>query len=243
MGDRGNIFHRTLNAPVLERLLGRVRGKRILEIACGNGQFARRLARLGAQVLAVDASAAMLACARRRARTGSTGVEFRQVDATDRRALRRLAGSPYDAIVASMAFMDMVDLGPLAKVAPELLVPDGRLVFTVCHPSFNQTGARQVLDQWDEGGTLVERRSVAVSEYLTVRRARGLAMVGQPVPQWYFERPLSELLRPFLAAGFVLDGIEERAFRTHRSGGRPLSWLTFSEIPPLLGVRLRRPLP
>jgi hypothetical protein len=47
MGVDGNSFFLTLTRPALERLLGEVAGHRVLEIACGNGLFARRPAGLG----------------------------------------------------------------------------------------------------------------------------------------------------------------------------------------------------
>ena len=51
------------------------------------------------------------------------------------------------------------------------------------------------------------------------------------------------LLAPALAAGLVLDGIEERAFPPEKiTGASPLSWNGhFSEIPATLIVRLLRP--
>ena len=51
------------------------------------------------------------------------------------------------------------------------------------------------------------------------------------------------LLAPALQAGFVLDALEERAFPPDHAGGTtPLSWSgRFSEIPPVLVARLRRP--
>jgi len=51
MGE-GNEFHRVLIGPAQERLLDLRPGESVLDIACGNGQFARRLAGLGAEVLA-----------------------------------------------------------------------------------------------------------------------------------------------------------------------------------------------
>ena len=41
------------------------RGKRVLEIGCGDGRLTRRLARLGAQVLAIDSDASLIRKARR----------------------------------------------------------------------------------------------------------------------------------------------------------------------------------
>src|SRR5258708_27331174 len=65
MGE-GNSWHRSLIAPATERLLGIRAGERVLELACGNGQFARCLASLGAHIVACDFSPAFLDCARQR---------------------------------------------------------------------------------------------------------------------------------------------------------------------------------
>jgi hypothetical protein len=70
-----------------------------------------------------------------------------------------------------------------------------------------------------------------------------VAIVGQPKPQLYFHRPLQVLLDIAFEAGFVLDGLEERAFPPdHPSGRSALGWGgNFSEIPPVLVARLRLP--
>jgi 2-polyprenyl-3-methyl-5-hydroxy-6-metoxy-1,4-benzoquinol methylase len=53
-GDEGLLMQRTLITPITERLLDLKRDERVLEIACGNGAFARRMAALGARVVASD---------------------------------------------------------------------------------------------------------------------------------------------------------------------------------------------
>jgi hypothetical protein len=64
-------------------------------------------------------------------------------------------------------------------------------------------------------------------------------MPGEPNPHYYFHRPLHELLGACFAAGFALDGLEEPAFGADDVGKRPLSWLNFQQIPPVLVARLR----
>jgi 2-polyprenyl-3-methyl-5-hydroxy-6-metoxy-1,4-benzoquinol methylase len=49
-GDAGSEFHPRLVRPAVERLLGQVAGRRVLDVACGNGIFARRLTELAARV-------------------------------------------------------------------------------------------------------------------------------------------------------------------------------------------------
>jgi 2-polyprenyl-3-methyl-5-hydroxy-6-metoxy-1,4-benzoquinol methylase len=55
-GDEGDLWHRTLIDPTLFKVLGPVKGQHVLDLACGNGYIARKLARSGARVTGVDAS-------------------------------------------------------------------------------------------------------------------------------------------------------------------------------------------
>ncbi len=56
MGADGNVFQRLLIGRATERLLALREGERVLDVACGNGVMARRLAAIGAQVVACDFS-------------------------------------------------------------------------------------------------------------------------------------------------------------------------------------------
>src|SRR5262245_6652856 len=67
IGD-GNDFQMFLIEPATERLLEISRDDVILDIACGAGRFARRMAELGGQVVAIDWSAEFIARARSRTR-------------------------------------------------------------------------------------------------------------------------------------------------------------------------------
>src|SRR5215208_5382386 len=65
IGD-GNDFQTLLIEPATERLLQPQRGDMILDAACGAGRFARRMAELGATVVAFDYSGEFIARARER---------------------------------------------------------------------------------------------------------------------------------------------------------------------------------
>ncbi len=60
VGAEGNDFHQVLVAPATERLLALKADEVVLDIACGNGQFSRRMADLGARVVAFDFSEAFI---------------------------------------------------------------------------------------------------------------------------------------------------------------------------------------
>jgi ubiquinone/menaquinone biosynthesis C-methylase UbiE len=116
--EAGATWQRHLIQPSVERLLRLEPGERVLEIACGNGEFARRMSELGGQVLATDFSEAML----ERARAHGGDVEYRYADATDKGALLAL-GEPasFDAVVSNMAIIDMESIEPMAAACSRLL--------------------------------------------------------------------------------------------------------------------------
>lgn len=238
MGE-GNLFHRELIGPAVERLLAIQPGERVLDIACGNGQLARRLASLGATIVAADFSARFLALARRRTEALpeiASRVEYRELDATDAEQLAALGAGRYDAITCLMALMDMPEIDPLLAAMPRLLAPGGRFVFAVQHPCFNSNAVRMVAE---EDANLNRTSSLKLSRYLTLPPARGAGMPGEPEPHWYFHRPLNELLGAAFRHGLVMDGIEEPRFTTPPNPDRPLSWLSYPDIPPVFVARLR----
>lgn len=235
MGGDGNDFHLTLIRPAVERLLGDMAGARVLEIACGNGLFARRLVALGATVLATDGSPEMLSRARDR---DSAGIEYRLLDASDPGHFSALTEACFDAVVCNMALMDMAATEPFAAALPRLLRPGGRFVFSITHPCFNTSNVRLMRELEVVDGDPVERAGVVVTRYVTPVVEEGIAIDGQPAKQLYFDRPLHGLLAPFLAAGMVLDGIEEPAF-SPGTRSASMKWEMLPEIPPVLVCRLR----
>src|SRR5439155_9858800 len=112
-------------------------------------------------------------------------IEYRHLDLADKAQLLGLGPGRFDAAVATMVFMDLAALEPLARALPRLLVPRGRLVFSVLHPCFNTTGTRLTLEEGDREGELVRTRAVKVTRYIRPGVHRGLAVLGQPVPHPY----------------------------------------------------------
>lgn len=234
--EAGNTWQRELIQPAFERLLELRAGERVLEIACGNGELARRMADLGASVLATDFSERML----ERARARGGDIEYRLADATDEAELGALdEAASFDAAVCNMALMDMASIEPFASASARLLRPGGRLVFSVSHPAFNGGEVVQTIERAFVDGELKTMHSVKVSSYGRPSTNEGVAIPGQPVLQWYFDRPIVELFRPFFAHGFVLDGLEEPLRDPERSSRESPSYV-YTEIPGVLVARMRR---
>jgi 2-polyprenyl-3-methyl-5-hydroxy-6-metoxy-1,4-benzoquinol methylase len=239
----GNDFVEVLIWPATERLLQLRHGERVLDVGCGNGLYARRLAALGADVVAFDFSSELIARAQARTTAHAERIEYLVLDATDEAALLALGERRFDAAICQMALFDIADVQPLMRALVRLLRPGGRFVFSVIHPCFNSPDMTFVAEMEDRDGDIVTVYSVKVFNYITPRISQAAAIRGQPKPQLIFHRPLQALLGAGFDVGFVLDGLEERAFPpNHPVGRNPLGWgANFSEIPPVLVARMRLP--
>jgi 2-polyprenyl-3-methyl-5-hydroxy-6-metoxy-1,4-benzoquinol methylase len=238
-GDEGNDFHRRLVAPAVERLLVLQPGERVLDVACGNGVMSRRLAALGGRVTAVDFSPALIAKARERRQPAGEPIQYGVVDATDEEALAALGAGAFDAVVCTMALMDMPTITPLYRAVRRLLSANGRFVFANAHPVFNSSNPVFVAERADQNGRLVTTSAVKISTYLDAPPIKGTGAAGEPTPHTYYHRPLHQLLGEAFAAGLVLDGLAEPAYSPEEADRqRPLSWSSLPQIPPVLVGRL-----
>ena len=240
IGD-GNDFQDILIEPTTERMLDLQAGDEVLEIACGAGRFARRLAAAGAKVVAFDHSESFIQRARERTTEHAERIDYRVMDAADSEALLSLGEARFAAAVSSMALMDMASIDPLISTLPRLLKSSGRFVFSVTHPVFNSGTARKTAEENYRDGKLVTDYGVIVTDYATPFAHEGIGIPGQPEPQFYFHRPISALFNTCFKHGWALDWMEEPTL-TEPTGGvsMPLAWgSNFSSIPPVMIARMR----
>lgn len=236
-GDRGDEFHHDVFAPAAERMLGLERGASVIEFACGNGGFARRLGRAGMQVVATDLSPSLIAHAERRTETISdqaVDVRYEVVDATNERAILN-CGGPFDAAVCIMGVMSMPVLRPMFGGAWRVLRPRGSFVVVTLHPGYATAGYK--LDKPEDE---TEPPGLTINRYLSRYVTRGVTNTAQKERQLYFHRPMSELLGDAFAAGLVLDGMEELAAPQQPMEEARLMWNFLPEIPMAVALRFRR---
>lgn len=112
-------------------------GDRVLELGCGTGEDAVYLARRGVRVSAVDAAAAMVAEARRKAAAAGLAdrVELGELAIEDLAADgRRLAG-PFDGALSSFGALNCVaDLAAVSAAVADRLRPGAPAVLCVMGP-------------------------------------------------------------------------------------------------------------
>ena len=234
MGE-GNLFHKTLIEPTQLKMLDIRHGQKILDIACGNGQFARKMAEMGAKVTAIDFSEKLIDIARAK---GGKNIQYEVIDVTKNADLKKLSGIKYDSIVCTMAFMDMENIETLIKYSPKLLKKNGCFVFSLCHPCFNSGEFLLVHERDDANGEVTNNFYVKVRNYLVEKSNQGVAMVGQPELQYYFHRPVSTILNYFFQNGFMLDSYMEPSFQEVKDDVS-IFQNVYCNIPPALVCRLR----
>jgi 2-polyprenyl-3-methyl-5-hydroxy-6-metoxy-1,4-benzoquinol methylase len=235
----GGGWQTTLIAPTVERMLNIQPGENVLDIACGNGQFSRRLAMLGASVVASDFSPRLIELAKARTTEHLDRIAYHVVDATDEdqlMALSRLDGQGFDAAVCNNALMDMPAIEPLFRSLAKLLKPNGRFVFSIMHPCFNGLSIAMAPELPDYAD--VPTYSIKVSRYLSAEPTKGVAISEQPQQQYYWHRPLHMLLNSAFENGLVMDRIEEPPITVDVPSKDAFNWSNY-DMPPLLFVRLR----
>jgi len=109
-------------------------GEHLLDIACGEGRLASSLVELGASVVGLDASPALIEAARARQ------LRHARFEVGDARKLAdlpsELHSKPFDAAVCVMALMNINPLSDVLSGASALLRTGGRFVAIILHPAF-----------------------------------------------------------------------------------------------------------
>jgi SAM-dependent methyltransferase len=176
------------------RLLGEVRGKRVLELGAGAAAGARWLDGQGADPVALDLSAGMLRHAREAADRSRVRVPLVQADAL---ALP-FATSSFDVVCTAFGAIPFVaDSGAVMREVARVLKPGGKWVFSLTHPM------RWIfLDEPGEDGLL------AVHPYFD--RRPYVEQDADGVPSYVEQhRTLGDRIRELVAAGFVLTDLIE----------------------------------
>jgi 2-polyprenyl-3-methyl-5-hydroxy-6-metoxy-1,4-benzoquinol methylase len=216
----------------LEDLIGDVAGRRICDLACGQGRVARYLAAKGAQVVGVDVSAKLLAIARRHEEAAPQGIEYVHAD------VQRLSSAtyePFDGVVCSMALMDIPDLTATAHSVAHLLRPGGWFAFSILHPCFHTS----------ESGEIETPNGAArtVSRYFVEGHWRSDTRPGPPGKVGAYHRTLSTYVNTFSDAGLQLVRLSEPGTEGDRpqspafaSSGRAV----WAEVPAILVALCRK---
>lgn len=213
LDPEGDFAKRHLLNPTVFRMLGDVRGRRVLDAGAGQGYFSRLLADRGAHVVSLDAAESLHAYAVEREADLAQGVELLHADLTE------VTLEPvFDAVVLNMVLPSIPDWVSALRTSVAGLRPGGLLVFSIDHPCFE--GAS---DLWASAGC------VEVREYLAEYQ---MPRVHAPD----FHRPLSAYLNAVIDAGCRITEVAEPGLEASLVDEGPAGAEALGHVPNFLVV-------
>ncbi|HEY4302956.1 MAG TPA: class I SAM-dependent methyltransferase [Gemmatimonadaceae bacterium] len=205
-----DIYRDHLNSPAFFEMLPTVDRLKVLDIGCGEGENTRRLARLGAQVTAIDIADRFVARAIEGEQREPLGIHYQVASAID----LPFDGATFDAATAFMSLMDIAETERAIAEAHRVLKPGGFLQFSITHPCFDTPRRRPVRDDNGEKVALevagyFEQRDGLIEEWLFGAAPAELKRDLPPFRVPRFTRTLSSWLNLLIATGFVIERVNE----------------------------------
>lgn len=133
-------FRRGLHYPAVERELGDVRHKRILDVGCGDSPFPAMLAERGASVVGYDKAGEKIKDARNHEETGRLGLRY--VEATPQTFSDSGLFDAATSILVLPYADTMEELTVFFRSTSTHLKAGGKFVSIVLNPSFSAFGER-----------------------------------------------------------------------------------------------------
>jgi SAM-dependent methyltransferase len=203
------------------RLLGDLKGKRVLELGCGGAQCSIAFAKQGATAIGVDFSAEQLAFARRLCDREEVRIELHLSDLAD---LAFLRADTIDLVFSAYAFGYVEDLNRVFRQVHRVLKVGAPLVFSLPHPAYD------MLDD-DSAEPLLVRRSYFDRSPIDYEY-NGIGFTD-------YHHTIADLYMSLVRASYRVDLMMEP--EPIAAGPRSPFWRTpFTSVPRTLIVRARK---
>ncbi len=211
ISDQGTPHHREILNPCVERLIGDVKGKKLLDAGCGEGYLSRYYSKKGAIVTGVDISSKLIEKSIELTKNESSNVDYMVGNICD---LLGIDNAEYDLVLCNLVLLNIPCLNDALREFHRILCDEGHLVFSIVHPAFDFYGPGQwVMGEKNPETKRTEGLFFKVDNYFEQKeyqrfwRNRDGTEFPQPIS--FFHRTLSSYFDALLKSGFVLTGFEE----------------------------------
>ncbi|MEM7201670.1 MAG: class I SAM-dependent methyltransferase [Planctomycetota bacterium] len=162
----------TVEQPVFDRLLGDPADRDVLDVGCGTGRHALRLAARGARVVAVDFTPQMLA--RAQAKPGADRVRFVEHDL---HAPLPFDDATFERVISALAVDHIRDLTAFFAELHRVCRPDGAVLVTMMHPAMALRGVQaRFVDPHTGSRVLIDGIAHTVADYVNAAVAARLQL-------------------------------------------------------------------
>lgn len=216
--------------PYMLEKLGNVIGKKILDLGCGEGGYARELTSRGADVVAVDCSQSSIDYSSEQAEKNGLTIQHYVRNSND---LYDIKECTFDLVLCSMMLMDCEDFEGTIKEVVRVLKPSGKLYASVLHPCFDGDH-REGIGRQGEG----INRQVVVKNYFEPSTWKAPLPNGNTSVIWR-HRTLEEYIKVFIKSGLVIEDLNEpRPTDEQAKISTAIAWL--QKIPLFMFWELRK---
>ena len=187
-----------IEVPYILKLIGDVRGKKVLDAGCGGGFYSLWLSEKGAEVLGIDGSKEMIKIAKEKASKKTLRTKFLVGDITD----LRIEDGVFDLVLSTLVLMDVKELDKAISELVRVTRNGGDIVISVQHPILTA-------GDWErESGQKLFRK---LDDYFMERELESVweSRGKERVPFKYYHRSLQGYTQPFLESGCVLTNLIE----------------------------------
>lgn len=210
----GDVYREFMNGPAFRGMVGDVGGLRVLDLACGEGYWARVFAGMGAEVVGVDFSGEMIGAAVDEEGREPLGIEYHVADAGD---LEMFGEGAFDLVYSFMALMDIPGYESAIGEVSRVLRDGGRFVAIFLHPCFSWARTRdgETVCDWErvvhEDGSK-DYLYLKVYDYFQ-RHQYGIQWRDEAYPEGFtttqFHRTLSDYVNALGRNGLYVSRMEE----------------------------------
>lgn len=203
--------------PYMLKIMGDVEGKRILDLGCGDGGYARELTKRNAHVVAIDCSKSSIDYSKEEALRYGMDIEHHIRNSND---LYGLDTESFDIVLCSMMLMDCEDLeGTLSEIF-RVLKSNGKVFASVLHPCFSgntETGIGRQGEGID--------REVVVKNYFLPSTWEAPLYRGKTAVIWR-HRTLEDYVKAFIKSGLTITDMNEpRPTQEQSKISTAIAWL------------------